>query len=68
MALGVGPNLVGTCPATEAEPDTAGHGAGELAVPRLVGLSHGDWSSAAWHGGDPDSGDGASPVRQVTVV
>lgn len=68
LALGTGPSLAGACNETEAEPETAGHAAWELAATELVGLFRGEWSLPAWHVGDPDSGDDASPIRQATVV
>lgn len=68
LALGMGPSLAGACDETEAEPETAGHAAWELAATELVGLFRGEWSLPAWHVGDPDSGDDASPIRQATVV
>lgn len=40
----------------------------ELAAAELAGLSHGGLSSPAWHVGDPNNGDGAKPVRQVTLA
>lgn len=65
-ALGIGPNLAGgACGETEAGP---GQVACELAATELAGLSHRDVSLPAWHIGDPDSEDGTSPVRQVTLV
>lgn len=56
LALGMGPNPAGTYSETEAEPETAGHVACELAAAELIGLFLKDWSSPAWHIGDPDGG------------
>lgn len=68
LALGMGPNPAGTYSETEAEPETAGHVACELAVLSLLACSLQIGPHQSGMLGDPDRGNGHSDVAPRRTV